>query len=116
MEPSVFANLGSLQEIPTIKQEIQSSEVENLKFFTLPRVKKTYFFFHSLKVKAAFNEQKRRYEIWTNSQCRKHQEVLICYGPHDNHRLLLEYGFVAMDNPHSSVYVSPGGIYGLSGH
>ncbi|TRZ05284.1 hypothetical protein HGM15179_021823, partial [Zosterops borbonicus] len=58
-------------------------------------------------VKAAFNEQKRSYEIWTNSQCRKHQEVLICYGPHDNHRLLLEYGFVAMDNPHSSVYVSP---------
>ncbi|NXM23312.1 SETD4 protein, partial [Ploceus nigricollis] len=60
-----------------------------------------------VQVKAGFNEQTRSYEIWTNSQCKKYQEVLICYGPHDNQRLLLEYGFVAMDNPHSSVYVSP---------
>ncbi|NXO20981.1 SETD4 protein, partial [Cisticola juncidis] len=60
----------------------------------------------NVQVKAAFNEQTRSYEIWTNSQCRKYQEVFICYGPHDNQRLLLEYGFIAMDNPHSSVYVS----------
>ncbi|XP_074389805.1 SET domain-containing protein 4 isoform X4 [Zonotrichia albicollis] len=60
----------------------------------------------NVQVKAGFNEQTRSYEIWTNSQCKKYQEVLICYGPHDNQRLLLEYGFVAMDNPHSSVYVS----------
>ncbi|NXR77771.1 SETD4 protein, partial [Pycnonotus jocosus] len=61
----------------------------------------------NVQVKAGFNEQTRSYEIWTNSECKKHQEVFICYGPHDNQRLLLEYGFVAMDNPHSSVYVSP---------
>ncbi|XP_032867162.1 SET domain-containing protein 4 isoform X3 [Tyto alba] len=60
----------------------------------------------NVQVKAAFNEQTRSYEIQTNSQCKKYEEVLICYGPHDNQRLLLEYGFVAMDNPHSSVYVS----------
>ncbi|XP_077049153.1 SET domain-containing protein 4 isoform X2 [Agelaius phoeniceus] len=60
----------------------------------------------NVQVKAGFNEQTRSYEIWTNSQCKKYQEVLICYGPHDNQRLLLEYGFVAMDNPQSSVYVS----------
>ncbi|NWX56283.1 SETD4 protein, partial [Promerops cafer] len=60
----------------------------------------------NVQVKAAFNERTRSYEIWTNSQCKKYQEVFICYGPHDNQRLLLEYGFVAMDNPHSSVYVS----------
>ncbi|NXC98401.1 SETD4 protein, partial [Certhia familiaris] len=60
----------------------------------------------NVQVKAAFNEQTRSYEIWTNSQCKKYQEVFICYGPHDNQKLLLEYGFVAMDNPHSSVYVS----------
>ncbi|NWH41124.1 SETD4 protein, partial [Chloropsis hardwickii] len=60
----------------------------------------------NVQVKAAFNERTRSYEIWANSECKKHQEVLICYGPHDNQRLLLEYGFVAMDNPHSSVYVS----------
>ncbi|XP_062478275.1 SET domain-containing protein 4 isoform X2 [Pezoporus occidentalis] len=60
----------------------------------------------NVQVKAAFNEQTRSYEIWTNSQCKRYEEVFICYGPHDNQRLLLEYGFVAMDNPHSSVYVS----------
>ncbi|XP_074759639.1 SET domain-containing protein 4 isoform X1 [Athene noctua] len=60
----------------------------------------------NIQVKAAFNEQTRSYEIRTNSQCKKYEEVFICYGPHDNQRLLLEYGFVAMDNPHSSVYVS----------
>ncbi|NWU64589.1 SETD4 protein, partial [Pterocles burchelli] len=60
----------------------------------------------NVQVKAAFNEQTRSYEIRTNSLCKKYEEVFICYGPHDNQRLLLEYGFVAMDNPHSSVYVS----------
>ncbi|NXI61615.1 SETD4 protein, partial [Anseranas semipalmata] len=60
----------------------------------------------NVQVKAAFNEQTRSYEIQTNSQCKKYEEVFICYGPHDNQRLLLEYGFVAIDNPHSSVYVS----------
>ncbi|NXO02098.1 SETD4 protein, partial [Rhinopomastus cyanomelas] len=60
----------------------------------------------NVQVKAAFNEQTRRYEIWANSQYKKYEEVFICYGPHDNQRLLLEYGFVAKDNPHSSVYVS----------
>ncbi|NXJ61962.1 SETD4 protein, partial [Rostratula benghalensis] len=60
----------------------------------------------NVQVEAAFNEQTRSYEIRTNSPCKKYEEVFICYGPHDNQRLLLEYGFVAMNNPHSSVYVS----------
>ncbi|XP_069727989.1 SET domain-containing protein 4 [Phaenicophaeus curvirostris] len=60
----------------------------------------------NVQVTGAFNEQTRSYEIRTNSQCKKYEEVFICYGPHDNQRLLLEYGFVAMNNPHSSVYVS----------
>ncbi|XP_013810811.1 SET domain-containing protein 4 isoform X1 [Apteryx mantelli] len=64
----------------------------------------------NVQVKAAFNEQIRSYEIRTDSQCKKYEEVFICYGPHDNQRLLLEYGFVAVDNPHSSVYVSSGWI------
>ncbi|XP_067421650.1 SET domain-containing protein 4 [Emydura macquarii macquarii] len=60
----------------------------------------------NVQVKAAFNEQTRCYEIWTDSHCRRHEELFICYGPHDNQRLLLEYGFVAINNPHSAVYVS----------
>ncbi|NXM06548.1 SETD4 protein, partial [Tyrannus savana] len=60
----------------------------------------------NVQVKAAFNEQTRSYEIRATSQCKKYGEVFISYGPHDNQRLLLEYGFVARDNPHSSVYVS----------
>ncbi|XP_076975032.1 SET domain-containing protein 4 isoform X4 [Tamandua tetradactyla] len=59
-----------------------------------------------VQVKAAFNEETRCYEIRTASRCRKHEEVFICYGPHDNQRLFLEYGFVAVCNPHSCVYVS----------
>uniref|UniRef100_G3T8V8 SET domain containing 4 n=1 Tax=Loxodonta africana TaxID=9785 RepID=G3T8V8_LOXAF len=59
-----------------------------------------------VQVKAAFNEKTRCYEIVAVSSCRKHEEVFICYGPHDNHRLLLEYGFVSTRNPHACVYVS----------
>ncbi|XP_057360334.1 SET domain-containing protein 4 isoform X1 [Manis pentadactyla] len=59
-----------------------------------------------VQVKAAFNEETHCYEIRTASSCRKHEEVFICYGPHDNQRLLLEYGFVSIHNPHACVYVS----------
>lgn len=113
MEPSVIADLGSLKKSPQLNKNFSPLVFPNLKvyFHFHPTKNKNLLFFNSLKVKAAFNEQTRSYEIWTNSQCKKSQEVFICYGPHDNQRLLLEYGFVAMDNPHSSVYVSPGGIY-----
>ncbi|KAM9173373.1 SET domain-containing protein 4 isoform 2-T4 [Pangshura tecta] len=60
----------------------------------------------NVQVKAAFNEQTRCYEIRTDSHCKRHEELFICYGPHDNQRLLLEYGFIAINNPQSGVYVS----------
>ncbi|XP_068122183.1 SET domain-containing protein 4 [Hyperolius riggenbachi] len=60
----------------------------------------------AVQVEAAFNEKTRNYEIRTKSQYRKYDQVFICYGHHDNQRLLLEYGFVAADNPHQSVYVT----------
>lgn len=60
-----------------------------------------------VQVEAAFNEEIRRYEIRTKVQYRKYEQAFICYGPHDNQRLLLDYGFVAANNPHQSVYVTP---------
>ncbi|KAM5179916.1 SET domain-containing protein 4 [Mantella aurantiaca] len=59
-----------------------------------------------VQVEAAFNEENGRYEIRTNVRYKKYDQVFICYGPHDNQRLLLEYGFVAASNPHRSVYVT----------
>ncbi|KAM4045668.1 SET domain-containing protein 4 isoform 1-T2 [Anomaloglossus baeobatrachus] len=59
-----------------------------------------------VQVEAAFNEKTRCYEIRTKELYKKYEQVFICYGHHDNQRLLLEYGFTAADNPHQSVYVT----------
>ncbi|XP_041067747.1 SET domain-containing protein 4 isoform X1 [Carcharodon carcharias] len=59
----------------------------------------------SAQVAAAFNQKSSHYEIRTVTKCRQYEQVFICYGPHDNQRLLLEYGFLASSNPHSVVYV-----------
>lgn len=62
----------------------------------------------SHQVHAGFNELSRCYEIRSVRGCKKFQQAFICYGPHDNQRLLLEYGFVASGNQHSVVYVDLG--------
>ncbi|KAM3934668.1 SET domain-containing protein 4 [Leptodactylus fuscus] len=59
-----------------------------------------------VQVEAAFNEKNRCYEIRTMVPYKKYDQVFICYGHHDNQRLLLEYGFIAANNPHRSVYVT----------
>ncbi|KAJ8352478.1 hypothetical protein SKAU_G00239540 [Synaphobranchus kaupii] len=61
----------------------------------------------SVQVDAEFSQVTRCYEIRSRQGCRKFQQAFICYGPHDNQKLLLEYGFVAPGNPHSVVYVDP---------
>ncbi|XP_015415781.1 PREDICTED: SET domain-containing protein 4 isoform X3 [Myotis davidii] len=53
----------------------------------------------AVQVKAAFNEETRCYEIRTGSGCRRHEEVFICYGPHDSRRLLLENLTFGWDGP-----------------
>ncbi|XP_073524481.1 SET domain-containing protein 4 isoform X2 [Phyllobates terribilis] len=59
-----------------------------------------------VQVEAAFNEKSRCYEIRTMVPYKNYEQVFICYGHHDNQRLLLEYGFTAANNPHQSVYVT----------
>ncbi|XP_016537329.1 SET domain-containing protein 4 isoform X1 [Poecilia formosa] len=60
-----------------------------------------------VQVKAGFNDQTKCYEIRSVCGTPCYEQVFINYGSHDNQRLLLEYGFVAMNNPHSVVYVEP---------
>ncbi|GCC36471.1 hypothetical protein chiPu_0014965 [Chiloscyllium punctatum] len=60
----------------------------------------------SAQVTAAFNQKSKHYEIRTVTKCRRYEQVFICYGPHDNQRLLLEYGFLTNSNPHNVVYVN----------
>ncbi|XP_059506165.1 SET domain-containing protein 4 isoform X2 [Stegostoma tigrinum] len=60
----------------------------------------------SVQITAAFNQKTKHYEIRTVTKCRRYEQVFICYGPHGNQRLLLEYGFLTKSNPHNVVYVS----------
>lgn len=54
-------------------------------------------------VKAGFNKNSQYYEIRSSQKIKKHQQVFINYGPHDNQKLFLEYGFITPKNPHNVV-------------
>ena len=51
------------------------------------------------QVSAGFNEISSCYEIRTFDNYKKYDQVYISYGQHDNHKLLIEYGFCVPDNP-----------------
>ncbi|KAJ1949567.1 hypothetical protein FBU59_001086, partial [Linderina macrospora] len=52
------------------------------------------------QVTVRFDELKRKFVIRTHIAYRKGQEVFISYGPHDNRRMLVDYGFVLAANPY----------------
>lgn len=58
-----------------------------------------------VQVSAHFNSATRCYDIHSVSGIDCYQQAFINYGSHDSQRLLLEYGFVASNNPHSVVYI-----------
>lgn len=51
-----------------------------------------------VSVRAEFNYSNDCYEIITESSCDKYEQVFISYGPHDNSKLLTEYGFIVPSN------------------
>ena len=60
------------------------------------------------QVKAGYSSERQCYEIISQSSYRRHEQVFINYGAHDNTKLLLEYGFIVPHNPHNSVPVELG--------
>ncbi|XP_059176989.1 SET domain-containing protein 4-like [Physella acuta] len=50
------------------------------------------------QVKAGMNKTSCCYQIRTENSCQKNDEVFICYGPHDNTKLFINYGFTLKQN------------------
>ncbi|ESO87310.1 hypothetical protein LOTGIDRAFT_210687 [Lottia gigantea] len=71
---------------------------------------------HSTEAKseAKFNTINQCYEITTGNIFRKYDQVFISYGPHDNHKLFLEYGFILPNNPNSVYPITQEMIFELA--
>ncbi|XP_059350304.1 SET domain-containing protein 4-like [Daphnia carinata] len=54
-------------------------------------------------VEARFKKNSQCYKIRSSQKIKKHQQVFINYGPHDNQKLFLEYGFITKKNPHNVI-------------
>ncbi|KAK3096569.1 hypothetical protein FSP39_001386 [Pinctada imbricata] len=63
------------------------------------------------KIEAGFNTKTKCYEIRTLDKYRKYEQVFISYGPHDNHHLLIEYGFTLPDNSYDTYELDFGKLF-----
>uniref|UniRef100_A0A915HS28 SET domain-containing protein n=1 Tax=Romanomermis culicivorax TaxID=13658 RepID=A0A915HS28_ROMCU len=60
------------------------------------------------KISCKFNQKSKSFQLVQLDGCiHKGQEIFICYGPHNNARLFLEYGFILEQNPNDSVEFNP---------
>ncbi|XP_038049324.1 SET domain-containing protein 4-like [Patiria miniata] len=55
------------------------------------------------ETEAGFDSSLDCYVVKTETGCKKWQQAFICYGPHGNDKLLLEYGFVVPKSRNSSL-------------
>lgn len=56
----------------------------------------------SCNVETRFNEQTNAFEILSGEALSRGEQVFISYGPHSNHTLLMDYGFVIPNNPQNT--------------
>jgi len=59
-----------------------------------------------VEVTAGLNSEETHYRIVTHSGVRKYEQAFINYGPHDNTKLLVEYGFWIPGNHHEMFSIS----------
>ena len=61
---------------------------------------------HSGEVSVSTAVDRAGYRIISLSPVQKYHQAFISYGPHDNTKLLIEYGFYLANNPHESFNIS----------
>lgn len=61
---------------------------------------------HTAQVTTGINQENSCYEITTLVPYDQFTQVFINYGPHDNIKLCIEYGFILPSNPHNYVPVT----------
>ncbi|PIO64896.1 hypothetical protein TELCIR_13456 [Teladorsagia circumcincta] len=57
---------------------------------------------------ATFERYSKKYVVRASHYVLEDQEVTVCYGPHDNARLWVEYGFTLPNNPNGKVPMDHG--------
>lgn len=73
-----------------------------------------FLFLVIIQIQAGFNHKGNRYEIHTLTAYNKGLQVFINYGPHDNRKLLTEYGFILPKNLHNTVTFSSDLLYSVT--
>lgn len=57
------------------------------------------------RVDSNFNKETNCFEIITLNSYKKYEQVFINYGPHNNLKLLSDYGFIIPNNPHDCIEI-----------